>query len=208
MKHLIWDMGGTLVDTYPDVVSTLCLAAYGDTQPEHMRTTSALTFHSTARAIETLAASCGVPQSRLERAYEDLKERWRTEPAPAMDGARELIDCVRQRGGLNLVATHRDRDSATILLTQLGLDVDDMICAPDGIERKPSPAMNLMLARRHGLAPLDVLCVGDRSIDAASGQAAGMNSALLIRPGTVLTLNHAVPGTLIVANLRDLIPFF
>ncbi|MCZ0857626.1 HAD-IA family hydrolase [Actinomyces israelii] len=208
MKHIIWDMGGTLIDTYPEVVRALSRAAYGDTDPSHLREIGALTQHSIAHAIESLSVSREVPRADLERAYEELKTRWRTRPAPVMDGARELIARVWEKGGLNLVATHRDRASATMLVTVLGLDLDDMVCAPDGPARKPSPEMNLLLARRHGLDPTQVLCVGDRPIDAVAAANAGMNAALLVSPGTVLTLRDAVDGTAVVASLRDLIPFF
>ena len=208
MRHIIWDMGGTLINTYPEVVRALSRAAYGDTAPSHLREIGALTQYSIAHAIESLSVSRGVPRADLERAYEELKTRWRTRPAPVMDGARELIARVWEKGGLNLVATHRDRASATMLVTVLGLDLDDMVCAPDGLARKPSPEMNLLLARRHGLDPAQVLCVGDRPIDAVAAAGAGMNAALLVSPGTVLTLRDAVDGTAVVADLRDLIPFF
>ena len=208
MRHIIWDMGGTLIDTYPEVVRALSRAAYGDTAPSHLREIGALTQYSIAHAIESLSVSRGVPRADLERAYEELKTRWRTRPAPVMDGARELIARVWEKGGLNLVATHRDRASATMLVTVLGLDLDDMVCAPDGLARKPSPEMNLLLARRHGLDPAQVLCVGDRPIDAVAAANAGMSAALLVSPGTVLTLRDAVDGTAVVASLRDLIPFF
>lgn len=208
MRHIIWDMGGTLIDTYPEVVRALSRAAYGDTAPSHLREIGALTQYSIAHAIESLSVSGEVPRTDLERAYEELKTRWRTRPAPVMDGARELIAQVWEKGGLNLVATHRDRASATMLVTVLGLDLDDMVCAPDGLARKPSPEMNLLLARRHGLDPAQVLCVGDRPIDAVAAANAGMSAALLVSPGTVLTLRDAVDGTAVVADLRDLIPFF
>ena len=208
MRHIIWDMGGTLIDTYPEVVRALSRAAYGDTGPSHLREIGALTQYSIAHAIESLSVSREVPRADLERAYEELKTRWRTRPAPVMDGARELIARVWEKDGLNLVATHRDRASATMLVTVLGLDLDDMVCAPDGLARKPSPEMNLLLARRHGLDPAQVLCVGDRPIDAVAAANAGMSAALLVSPGTVLTLRDAVDGTAVVADLRDLIPFF
>mgnify|MGYP000261553596 FL=1 len=208
MRHIIWDMGGTLIDTYPEVVRALSRAAYGDTAPSHLREIGALTQYSIAHAIESLSVSREVPRTDLERAYEELKTRWRTRPAPVMDGARELIARVWEKDGLNLVATHRDRASATMLVTVLGLDLDDMVCAPDGLARKPSPEMNLLLAQRHGLDPAQVLCVGDRPIDAVAAANAGMSAALLVSPGTVLTLRDAVDGTAVVADLRDLIPFF
>ena len=182
MRHIIWDMGGTLVNTYPEVDRVLCEAAFGDAEPEHVRHVTSLTRRSIAHAIATLAVEHDLAPRVFEEAYAGLKERWRRRPAPVMDGAREVMARVSGLGGLNLVATHRDRASATDLLRALDLTVDDMVCAPDGIARKPSPAMNLLLAERHGLDPAEVLCVGDRPIDMMAARAAEMAASLLVRP--------------------------
>ncbi|WP_194949405.1 HAD family hydrolase [Actinomyces trachealis] len=206
MRHVIWDMGGTLIDTYPEVDRTLCQAAFGDTSPAHLREVTTLTRRSIAEAVATLAATHKLPAERLTAAYDDLKCRWQEHPAPVMEGARAVMARVSANGGLNLVATHRDRTSATYLLEALGLRVDDMVCAPDGVARKPSPAMNLLLAERHHLDPTEVLCVGDRLIDVTAARAAGMAAALLVRPGTSLTLPDDAPGALVVASLTDLLP--
>ena len=56
-----------------------------------------------------------------------------------MAGAAEVMAAVRRGGGLNLVATHRDRASAENLFHALGVQVDDLVCAPDGFARKPDP---------------------------------------------------------------------
>lgn len=205
MRHIIWDMGGTLINTYPEVDRVLCEAAFGDCEPEHVRHVTSLTRRSIAHAIATLACERRLDPSVLEEAYDGLKQRWRSAPAPVMDGAQEVMARVGELGGLNLVATHRDRTSASHLLDALGLRVDDMVCAPDGIERKPSPAMNLLLAERHRLDPAEVLCVGDRAIDVVAARAAGMTAALLVRPGTSVTLPDDAPGALVVASLRDLL---
>ncbi|GAA4797272.1 HAD family hydrolase [Corynebacterium canis] len=205
MRHIIWDMGGTLINTYPEVDGVLCEAAFGDTEPEHLRYVKTLTRHSIGHAIETLSAECNVDPQTLEDAHSRLKERWRTHPAPVMDGAREVMARISELGGLNLVATHRDRTSASDLLNAHNLVMDDMVCAPDGLERKPSPAMNLLLAERHGIKPAEILCVGDRPIDVVAARAAGMTAALLVRPGTSVTLPDDAPGALVVASLRDLL---
>ncbi len=208
MKHIIWDMGGTLINTYPDVDRALCEATFGNCDPANLRIVTLATRKSIAAAIEVLASQYGANRSALEKAYEALKERWRHHPAPVMEGAREVMELVSRGGGLNLVATHRDRTSAQHLLRALDLHVDDMVCAPDGIERKPNPAMNLLLVERHGLDAAEVLCVGDRPIDIAAARAAGMPAALLVRPGTSVTLPDDAPGALVVASLTDLLALF
>lgn len=186
MRSVIWDLGGTLLNTYPDVDRTLCEAVHGDVTDEHMVEVARLTRVSSGHAIEELSRRYGVPASRLREAYDELKERWRDEPAPLMDGAREVMDAVAADSELNLVATHRDRDSATVLLDGLSLMVDDMVCAPDGHPRKPDPTMIELLLQRHQLAAAECVAVGDRPADVEAALAAGVPGVLLETPGIPL----------------------
>ncbi|MGD8200562.1 HAD-IA family hydrolase [Ornithinimicrobium sp. W1679] len=206
MTSVIWDLGGTLVDTYPDVDRALAGAVHGDDPgEEELHEVAELTRVSSGHAIETLAQRHGVPPEDLRAAYERTKETWRSSPPPVVDGARAVIARVRKEGGLNLVATHRDRESATQLLHILEVDVDDMVCAPDGFARKPDPAMVLELLERHGLDPAEVLAVGDRPGDVAAARAAGVRGVLLQTPGIPLEAPGAERITAL-EELLDLLP--
>ncbi|MDO5701511.1 MAG: HAD-IA family hydrolase [Bowdeniella nasicola] len=203
MRHVVWDMGGTLIDTYPEVDRALARAVHG---PEptvgQLREVAHLTRISSAHAIGELATRYGVDESRVRAAYDDLKALWRRDPAPVMPGAREVMAAVRAAGKLNLVVTHRDRASATTLLEGHGLQVDDMVCAPDGYRRKPDPQMFVTLLNRHQLTPSDVIAVGDRAIDGAAAQAAGVRAYLLVTPGIAVPTPHASA----IAHLTELLP--
>lgn len=191
MRALIWDLGGTLADTYPDV--DLALASVIDARPgsDLLHEVALLTRVSSSHAISTLAARHDASEHRLRTAYEATKQHWREDPPPARDGARELLAAVREQGGLNLVATHRDRDSAQALIEALDLPIDDLVCAPDGYARKPDPAMIRALLERHSLAPEDCLAVGDRPGDVAAARAAGVRGVLLETPGIPLEAGDA-----------------
>lgn len=186
MRAVIWDLGGTLVDTYPDVDRALASAL--DPQPgeELLREVGQLTRISSSHAISTLAARHQVPERRLRTAYEATKVHWQQHPPAVMAGAHELLAAVHRAGGLNLVATHRERGSATALIEALELPVDDMVCAPDGFARKPDPAMVLALLARHALAPEECLAVGDRPADVEAARAAGVRAVLLETAGIEL----------------------
>lgn len=203
MRSVIWDLGGTLVDSYPDVDRALAVAVHGEDAvgEDELREVAGLTRVSSGHAIETLARRHGVPETRLRTAYERTKETWRTDPPPAVAGAHEVLAAVTAAGGLNLVATHRDRESATQLLRTLDLDVDDMVCAPDGFARKPDPEMPLELLRRHGLDADDVLAVGDRPGDVAAALAAGVPGVLLETPGIPLD----APDARRITDLREVL---
>lgn len=177
--HVFWDMGGTIVNTYPQLDAALAdvIRGHGSTIDDH--DVALLTRRSTGRAISALALRFDIPEPAFREAEAALKRRWRTSPPPAMPGICEAMGAI---SGLNLVVTHRERVSALSLLVSLGITVDDMICAPDGFPRKPDPSMHLELLARHGLDARDCLGVGDRALDAASAHAAGMDAAMLRTP--------------------------
>lgn len=181
-RHVFWDLGGTLVDTYPALDATFAAVVVAHGMTVDLGEVARLTRVSTGRAIEELSRRFAIDAGEFEAANDALKERWERNPPPSVDGARELLRDVSTAGGLNLVVTHRDRASATALLDGLGLLVDDLISTADGFPRKPDPAMYVEMLRRHGLVASDCLAVGDRPIDAEAAQAAGITAATLESP--------------------------
>lgn len=179
LRHVFWDLGGTLVDTYPALDAALAgvVRSHGGSIDE--TEVAKLTRKSTGHAIEELSSRFDIPAEEFEAANEALKVEWSSDPAPAMEGAAALIEAVRAAGGKNLVVTHRDRFSAVNLLDGLGLVVDDLISTADGFPRKPDPAMYTELLERQGLDPAECLAIGDRPIDAEAAQAAGITAATL-----------------------------
>ena len=178
-RNLIWDLGGTLVDTYPALDATLAGVVTAHGGAIDVADVARLTRRSTGEAIAALSGRFGIPEEAFRDAETALKRRWEHDPAPAMPGAAALFADVRAAGGLNLVVTHRDRASATSLLDGLGLSVDGLISTADGYPRKPDPEMYRVLLAEHGLDPADCLAVGDRPIDAEAARAAGLTAATL-----------------------------
>lgn len=181
-RHLFWDLGGTLVNTYPALDETLAgvVRRHGhDVDVEHV---SRLTRLSTGEAMRALGEEFGIDTDEFVQANESLKRNWETQPPPVMPGAKQLMADVHDAGGLNLVVTHRDRRSAESLLEVLEISVDDLVSASDGYPRKPSPEMASALLQRHDLDPATCLAVGDRPIDAEAAKAAGIDAALLTSP--------------------------
>lgn len=178
-RHIFWDMGGTIVNTYPQLDAALAgvVRGHGGSIDEH--DVALLTRRSTGEAIGALSVRFRIPEAAFREAESALKARWRVSPPPAMPGIHEAISTIT---GLNLVVTHRERGSAASLLESLRITVDDIVCAPDGYPRKPDPTMHKVLLERHGLDARECLSVGDRQIDAAAAHAAGMAAAMLRTP--------------------------
>ncbi|MDO5501081.1 MAG: HAD family hydrolase [Propionibacteriaceae bacterium] len=191
-RHLVWDMGGTMIDTYPAVDRTLHQVCRRHGCEVDEQEVTRLTRVSIAEAGEELARRCQIAPRHFVEAYAGLKQSWKTDPPPVMAGARELMAYATERRGLNLVVTHRDRESAQDLLRAHDLIVDDMICAPDGYPRKPDPTMHRLVVERNGLDPAECLAVGDRAIDCEAARAAGLQWVLLVTPGLPLPTTGAL----------------
>ncbi len=200
-KHLIWDMGGTLFDTYPAtdrILADTVRDAGGQVEPGEVE---GLTRQSTSVAVTRLAERYPVTEEQLRAAIVALKRRWLDDPPEVMAGAEDLIDRVRASGGLNVVITHRERDSAASLLETRGIFVDDMICAPDGYPRKPDPSMYRLMLERHHLRREECLAIGDRPIDAQAANAVGVDAALI---WSAATETFHAPQTRLIHSLGDL----
>ena len=181
-SFVFWDLGGTLVDTYPALDAALADVVRRHGHELQDAEVAALTRRSTGEAIATLSTRFGIPEAEFEEANRALKHDWTSWPPPVMAGARELLRDVSAAGGLNLVVTHRDRDSAESLLEGLGLAVDDLISTSEGHPRKPDPEMYRTMLERHGLDAARCLAGGDRPIDAEAAMAAGITAATIESP--------------------------
>ncbi|CAM4262972.1 HAD family hydrolase [Deinococcus marmoris] len=200
---LLWDLDGTLLDTYPAIDGALqdALAALG--RPTELAAIVPLTRVTLGHAIQTLAARLGLQEDALWQAYGQAEARRSGQFAPPMPYAREVMTEVRARSALNLVVTHRDREGAIARLQAAGLWplVDDLISVGGGYARKPDPAMFLAALARHGLESAACLAVGDRELDIRAAHAAGIRAALLVTPGA----NLAVDAEYVLPDLGALL---
>ena len=211
-RHILWDMGGTLLDTYADVDTCLFDHVRRFGRIAQLAEVSRLTRVSIAHAVAVLSDKYSIPAEDLQQSIDQLKHRWEHHPPKVADGAVELLQAVHGAGGLNLIVTHRDRASAELLLRKRDLAdyIDDMICAPDGFARKPDPEMYHLMVERHGLAESQCLGVGDRLLDCEAAHSAAMASAFLVpevpEGATTATPYGPAPATLFITTLRQLLP--
>lgn len=202
MTSIVWDMGGTLFDTYPSIDN-----AFRELLLEHgvdveFSEISALTRVSRDHAIETLSERSGIPVSLFEERYERVKQTWEVHPAPLMAGALDVAAACTESGGKNLVVTHRDRESAQQLLDTTGFIADDMICASDGYPRKPDPTMIQVILSRNDIEARDCVAVGDRGIDMEAALAIGVTPYYLVTAGISTTYE----GAQSIGSLFELLP--
>lgn len=177
LSAILWDMDGTLFDTYPPIREILgeLFAAQGVTvDPLQV---AALLTDTLGGCLATLSAENGLDAAVMAAAYQDiLAAEFTPAMGPPLPGVLAVCRRVQAVGGCNLIFTHREHASLAQFLDhyQVADLFTDTLTADQGYPRKPDPAGFLALAERNGFNPLDVLAVGDRDLDIQAGINAGM----------------------------------
>lgn len=191
---LLWDMDGTLFNTYPPIrqaVST-AFAVHGvQVDPVRVAHLLADTFDN---CITTLAAEHGLDPAAISATYHEYAVLIRPETQPPFPGVVELCLRIIREGGGNLIYTHRGRASLDRFLTLYGMTrlFRDTLTTDEGVPRKPDPTGFLTLIARNQLDPARVLAVGDRDLDIQAGINAGIKTCLFAPeefPGEVPALD-------------------
>lgn len=181
IKHLIWDLDGTLYDTYPALTAAL-LATLADwshyPEPELVM---GLARASLTHCMTSLAATYQLPRATIEQGFSNQYAQIPYHKQPLMPGAYALCSYIRSLRGKNVIVTHRPRQSTTELLDAHALRhlIVDCITVDDEFPKKPDPTSMLVIMSRNGIACSEGLAIGDRALDIAAGKAAGLRTCLL-----------------------------
>lgn len=206
MKRLsfIWDMDGTLVDSYPAIVPSVrqACAEFG------------LHFDDDEIRRQVLQSSVGAFLERLPLAdTAPVKERFNAlndshiEKITAMPHAAQTLSCLTRAGHRCFVYTHRGA-SCRAILEQTGLlpFFTEIVTALEGFARKPSPVAIEYLMRKYALEPDACFYVGDRSLDVEAAVNAGIGSILLLVPGSPTPVSGR--ETHVISDLSDMCSMF
>ncbi|HTP09032.1 MAG TPA: HAD-IA family hydrolase [Anaerolineae bacterium] len=180
IRHLIWDVDGTLFDTYPAIARSFQVAARDLGVTVSFDEVMRLAQVSLDHCLATLSTIYALATDQLEAHFDLHYQTITPEDQLPFAGVEAVCEHIRSRGGLNLIVTHRqraglDRLLATHRLTDYFIDITSN---DDAYPRKPDPAAFNALIERHQLSRDATLGVGDRDIDILAAQAAGLRAAL------------------------------
>ncbi len=200
----LWDMDGTLVDSYPAIVPNVidACAEYGymidaDTVYRNVIETSVGSF------LDTLDTP---HMASIKTRFQEFNDT-RIEKIRPMPHARETLSRLQKAGHRHFVYTHRGA-SCRAILEQCGLlpYFTEIVTALDGYPRKPAPDAILYLMKKYALAPERCCYVGDRSLDMKAARNASIGGILLLVPGSPTAPTGYESH--VVRNLLDLCELF
>jgi HAD superfamily hydrolase (TIGR01549 family) len=128
--------------------------------------------------LEALEA---LPAGDQGRAWEvlDRHERRAAEAATLVPGVADFLAWLDVRGVRRAVLTRNSRAAAEVVLARCGLSAFDPVVTRGDGPYKPHPAGIWRACEVWGVAPSDVLMLGDYLYDVQAGRRAGTRTALL-----------------------------
>jgi phosphoglycolate phosphatase-like HAD superfamily hydrolase len=203
IRNIIWDVDGTLFDTYPAMDRAVQNALRDLGKDAALERISALTRVSLGECLSTLAEEFQLSAEEIGERFDGYYARTTLLEQPPFPGVTAVCAYICSLGGKNSIVTHRGRASTTELLAAHGMSAYFSGCAArdDGYPRKPDPAAFLAVLQAHGLKPEETITVGDRDIDMLAGKAAGVLTCLF-GPG-----NEGVGADIVFKDFDELMAF-
>lgn len=165
-RAFIWDLDGTLLDSYDAILAGL-EETYASYQLPFDRASikDYILRHSVQDLLVEVAAEhqLDVTDLNLRRA-ESLAEK--NAQVLLMEGARDVLSWAKVAGIEQFVYTHKG-ENALVILRDLGLEFffTEILTSQSGFARKPNPEAAIYLMKKYGLHPEKIYYIGDRSLD-------------------------------------------
>lgn len=203
IRNIIWDVDGTLFDTYPPIARAFQNAVRHLGEDASVGWIEELSKISLGHCVSTLSTEYKLEKDDIEREFKRCYTAVSAEESPPFRGVVEICEYICSINGKNVIVTHRGREGTIELLSAHNL-IDkfaDCIVRDDGYPRKPDPAVFIAALEKNNLNREETINIGDREIDIVAGQSAGIFSCLYGNRA------NGVQPDLVVDNFGDLYQF-
>lgn len=173
-RNIIWDVDGTLFDTYPAIVQAFQSALNDLGKEAPLDWIEQLAKISLSHCVATLADHYHLNEERIGKAFEEHYDRVQPEEQPPFPEVITVCEYICSVGGKNVIVTHREHKSTNELLFAHNMThyFAGCLARDDGYPRKPHPAAFESSLKIYNLPREETMTVGDREIDILAGQAA------------------------------------
>ena len=179
-RNIIWDVDGTLFDTYPAIARAFRAALNDFGKDAPLDWIQGLARKSLGYCASTLADQHQLSEDEIGQAFGEYYDRVKPEEQPPFPGVIAVCEYICTIGGKNVIVTHRGQAGTAELLAANNMIryFAGCVARDDGYPKKPNPAAFEAVLTIHTLPREETLAVGDRDIDVLAGQAAGVFTCL------------------------------
>ena len=197
----IWDLDGTLLDSYEAILSGIEEAFAQFSIPyDKEKVREFILRYSVQDLLEQVAEERNLDAEVLNQVRaQSLAEK--NPQVVLMPGAREVLAWADESGIQQFVYTHKG-DNAFTILRDLGLEsyFKEILTSQSGFARKPSSEAATYLIDKHQLNPDNTYYIGDRTLDVEFAQNSGIQSLNFLE--STYEGNHRIQA------LADIFRFF
>jgi len=173
----IWDLDGTLLDSYEAILSGI-EETFGqfDIPYDKEKVREFILKYSVQDLLVQVAEERKLDVEVLNQVRaQSLAEK--NAQVVLMSGAREVLEWADQAGIQQFVYTHKG-DNAFTILRDLGLEsyFTEILTSQSGFARKPSSEAATYLIDKYQLDPDNTYYIGDRTLDVKFAQNSGIQS--------------------------------
>ena len=173
----IWDLDGTLLDSYEAILSGIEETYAQFSIPyDKEKVREFILKYSVQDLLVQVAEERKLDVEELNQVRaQSLSEK--NAQVALMPGAREVLAWADQAGIQQFVYTHKG-DNAFTILRDLGLEsyFTEILTSQSGFARKPSPEAAIYLLDKYQLNPEKTYYIGDRTLDVKFAQNSGIQS--------------------------------
>jgi len=173
----IWDLDGTLLDSYEAILAGIEETfAQFDIPYDKAEVRAFILQTSVQDLLEKVGEERGLDADMLNQVRaQSLAEK--NAQVVLMSGAREVLAWADKQGIQQFVYTHKG-DNAFTILRDLGLDsyFTEILTSQSGFARKPSPEAATYLINKYHLNPDRTYYIGDRTLDIEFAKNSGIQS--------------------------------
>ena len=173
----IWDLDGTLLDSYEAILSGI-EETFGEfaIPYDKEKVREFILKYSVQDLLVQVAEERKMDVAVLNQVRaQSLAEK--NAQVVLMPGARDVLAWAEESGIQQFVYTHKG-DNALTILRDLGLEsyFTEILTSQSGFERKPHPEAAIYLLDKYGLDPQQTYYIGDRTLDIEFAQNSGIQS--------------------------------
>lgn len=181
----IWDLDGTLVDSYPIMLQSLEKTyAYFGWEYQYEIVENKIKTESIQQLVKELSKMYQIDAHDILDYFkkEQLKREKLIQLCPY---AKEILEWGKMQGIVQLMYTHKG-NSTYSLLQRLHIEeyFTEIITAADNKKRKPHPEVLNYFVQRYNLNRQTTYYIGDRQLDEQAAQNAGIKSINLTQPSS------------------------
>jgi len=188
---VVWDLDGTLVDSAPDLATTLNLMLSRRGLPEHgIDAVRLMIGHGVPKLLERGFRAAGAPLSNeeidaLTPGFLAHYATCATDRSRTMPGAIEALKHFQSAGIPQGLCTNKNEKVSRQILAALGLAgfLDSVIGGDSTAERKPHPLPVRTCFEQLGMDPGMSLLIGDSAADVGAARAAGVGEVAVVADG-------------------------